>query len=280
MAESSERPKKQSPPSNIHAGHRSRMRARYAKKGINELTQTDILEMLLYYPILQKDTVPQANALLDRFGTLTNVLMASNDELGKADDISPGVKQYISIWRDTFQFIVRDMIRGIVLDNSWHTKQIIRFLCMFDREEHVYAIFLSPELEIIRADCIASGTKTSTRVPISQLLEIADECGCNLYLLLHSHPNNSGTPSQDDLSATYRIRYTTARQGLDMADHYVYGMDDIVSIRESEGEACDFSVPAICEFTEEEQKEIRKIQIRRQRRLNGLKRRQQYCPYL
>ena len=43
-------------PSQLHSGHRKRMKERYLQSGIDSLSDHEKLELLLYYAIPRKDT--------------------------------------------------------------------------------------------------------------------------------------------------------------------------------------------------------------------------------
>ena len=59
--------------SEIHAGHRERLRQRFSENGFDGFQQHEILEFVLGYAIPQKDLNPLAHALIDRFGSLSGV---------------------------------------------------------------------------------------------------------------------------------------------------------------------------------------------------------------
>ena len=54
--------------SNIHEGHRDRMRSRFLQEGADGMATHEILEMLLYGTIPRGDTNEIAHHLLDDFG--------------------------------------------------------------------------------------------------------------------------------------------------------------------------------------------------------------------
>ena len=62
--------------STIHEGHRERIREAYRKQGMDGMADHVILEMLLTYVIPRRDVNGLAHALLNRFGSLTDVLAA------------------------------------------------------------------------------------------------------------------------------------------------------------------------------------------------------------
>ena len=71
-------------PDSIHAGHRQRLKERFQNSGLDNFTDIQVLELLLFYAIPVKDTNPIAHALLDHFGSLSQVLEADVEELKKA----------------------------------------------------------------------------------------------------------------------------------------------------------------------------------------------------
>ena len=73
--------------SEIHAGHRERLRQRFSENGFDGFQQHEILEFVLGYAIPQKDLNPLAHELIDRFGSLSGVLDASADDLKKVNGI-------------------------------------------------------------------------------------------------------------------------------------------------------------------------------------------------
>ena len=60
----------------IHDGHRQRLKDRYLAEGLDHFNELQVLELLLFYCIPRQDTNPIAHALLDRFGSISQVLDA------------------------------------------------------------------------------------------------------------------------------------------------------------------------------------------------------------
>ena len=72
----------------IHSGHRERLKERFLKEGLDNFTEVQTLELLLFYAIARRDTNPVAHRLLDRFGSLSRVLEASTEDLKKVPGVS------------------------------------------------------------------------------------------------------------------------------------------------------------------------------------------------
>ena len=77
-----------------HGGHRSRMRQRVQSKGFEGLEPHEIIEFLLFYAIPRQDVNELAHRLIDRFGSVRDVLNAEIPELESV----PGVGKRTARW--------------------------------------------------------------------------------------------------------------------------------------------------------------------------------------
>ena len=73
---------------NIHSGHRQRMREKAYKNGFDSFEQHELLEMLLYATVPQKDTNPIAHNLINSFGSFHAVFEAPVEELMKVSGMT------------------------------------------------------------------------------------------------------------------------------------------------------------------------------------------------
>ena len=71
----------------MHAGHRERMISRLKEFGSEGFQSHELLEMMLYSSFKQCDTNPIAHRLIDRFGTLSGVFSASENELCEVEGV-------------------------------------------------------------------------------------------------------------------------------------------------------------------------------------------------
>ena len=83
--------------SQIHRGHRARMRGKLALYGARIFDTYELLEMLLYSAIPLKDTNPIAKRLLKRFGSLEGVLSATPCELMTVEGVGERAAELICL---------------------------------------------------------------------------------------------------------------------------------------------------------------------------------------
>ena len=55
----------------IHAGHRQRLKERFLKESLDNFEEHQVLELLLFYAIPQRNVNPLAHQVLERFGAVS-----------------------------------------------------------------------------------------------------------------------------------------------------------------------------------------------------------------
>lgn len=82
---------------NLHKDHRKRLRKRYAEEGIDFFEDHNVLELLLFYALPRVDTNPIAHRLISRFGSLSGVFSASEDELCEVEGMGKASAGLLSL---------------------------------------------------------------------------------------------------------------------------------------------------------------------------------------
>ena len=59
---------------NLHKGHRSRVKKRYMDEGLDNFSDHEVVELLLFYSIPRQDTNALAHRMIKEFGTLHDLL--------------------------------------------------------------------------------------------------------------------------------------------------------------------------------------------------------------
>lgn len=139
-----------------HAGHRQRMRERFLAGGLEGFADHEVLELMLFYAIPQRNVNPLAHRLLDRFGTLHAVLEAPVEELMKVE----GVGQYAALLLSLFSHAARrlEMSREntgkLICNRGMAEKHAVRLLQGL-RTEHFYAVCLDGRMQLIADELIS-----------------------------------------------------------------------------------------------------------------------------
>ena len=80
---------------NYKQGHRSRVKQRFLREGIDTFADYEIFELLLFFAVPRRDTKDMAHALMRKFSDFHTALTASEEELCQVSGIGPHVARFL-----------------------------------------------------------------------------------------------------------------------------------------------------------------------------------------
>ena len=218
----------------VHKGHRERLKARFLESGLDTFTDIQALELLLFYAIPQKDTNPTAHALLEHFGSLSQVLDAEVEELKKV----PGIGDHTA----TLLRLVTELARFYQVDSAQRT-QVLTSLdaCgaylvprFFGRKvETVFLLCLDAKCKVLCCREIGEGSVNAASISVRKVVEAALSANATSVVLAHNHPSGVALPSADDVQTTHRIAAALSAVEVKLIDHIVVAEGDFISMAQS-----------------------------------------------
>ena len=213
-------------------GHRDRLRERVRSAGAGALADYEILELLLFRSIPRADTKPRAKALLDRFGSLAEVLGAPVHLLSEVKGIGPAVAFDLKLVSTAAERMLQGEIRGRQVLSSW--AQVIdycRAAMAFETREQFRILFLDKKNALIADEVQQTGTVDHTPVYPREVVRRALELSATAIILVHNHPSGDPTPSRADIDMTRTVAETARPLGIALHDHIIIGKSGHASLK-------------------------------------------------
>lgn len=205
-------------------GHRQRLKTRYLKEGNFDAFAThEVLELLLFYVIPQKDTKPIAKALLEHFdGSLERVFSAPIDELKKVKGIKDEAGLFLTLFNSLERF--RKLNSEKLPDRLNSSEKVIEYL-----KPHYYGkttetsmlLCLDRQCRVIGCHMIQEGTINYTALNPRKIMDIVLRCNAPCVILSHNHPVGGPTPSQNDIESTRTIIRMLSQIEVKVIDHVI-----------------------------------------------------------
>lgn len=219
---------------NIHKDHRQRVRDTYLRVGIDAMADHNILELLLFYCIPQKDTNPIAHELIEKYHNLNGVLDAPVKELEKINGIGENAAVMIKLVRDICSKYRDNAIIGKVnLASSDRLYDFIKMKYLGETREIVYMLSLDAHGRLKHCIKVAEGTPSTAVSDNRSLIELALRFDVTNAVIAHNHPNGFATPSQADIGATETIAKLFSTVDINLVDHVIVAEDEIFSFATS-----------------------------------------------
>jgi len=218
----------------IHDGHRERLKERFAEYGLDNFSDLNTLELLLFYAIPRRDTNPIAHELLNRFGSLEAVMNASERELMEV----PGIGRNAAILMRLVPQIVKKSqvskaseIRFISNSTDAGKYMLPRF--MNEQDEVVYMMCLDSKRSVICCLEMGRGVVNAVDTNIRRIVETALKYKACSVIIAHNHPSGIALPSREDDYFTNRLFKALETIGIRLEDHLIIVGDDFVSLADS-----------------------------------------------
>ena len=100
-------------------GHRERLRARFREAGPEALADYEMLELILFRAIPQRDVKPLAKTLLEKFGSFAEVISAPPERLKEVDGLGEAAVTEFKIVAAAAQRLAKGEVRKRPVLSSW-----------------------------------------------------------------------------------------------------------------------------------------------------------------
>ena len=215
----------------MHKDHRKHTKDRFLSEGLDSFEPHNVLELLLFYSIPQKDTNETAHMLINRFGSLSAVFDAPYDDLLTV----PGISEHSATLIKLIPAVSR---RYAMEKNSKVTKLssiedigkylVARYLGV--TEETVLLLLLDNKFGLIDCVKVHEGSVNSSAITMRKLIETALFKRASMVVLAHNHPSGVALPSSDDLFTTQQVKRAFDLVEIGMLAHIIVAGDTFTNI--------------------------------------------------
>jgi DNA repair protein RadC len=215
-----------------HAGHRQRLKQRFADGGPEAMPDYELLELLLFSAIPRRDTKPVAKRLLQRFGSFAEVINAPAERLKEVQGVGDAAVVQLKLVRAS---ALRLMQRGVLAKpvlTSWNAVlDYCRAAMGYEAREQFRILFLDKKNRLIADEVQQEGTVDHTPVYVREVVKRALELSASAIILVHNHPSGDPAPSRADIDMTKQIADAAKPLGIAIHDHIIVGRQGHASLR-------------------------------------------------
>lgn len=215
-------------------GHRGRLKDKYLDRGLDSLTDEEVVELLLTLATPRRDCKAAARAAVKAFGGLRGVLETDPAALANLDGLGRKNILGLRLVHDTARRFLRDRLLG--RDFLHSAREVFDYLyhTLRDRKsEVVQVILLSAKNGVLGVEELFVGGVAASRIEPQVVIKRALEAGAAGLVLIHNHPSGDPAPSAGDQRVTRALTMAAAAVGLRLVDHLIVGENRYYSFAES-----------------------------------------------
>ncbi len=214
-----------------YEGHRRRLRDRLRKEP-RELADYELLEVLLGFVLLRRDTKPLAKELLKRFKNLRGVFAAQPEELAGVDGFGPSLEAFWLGLNELKARIDEAPVQSRVVFSSPRVVADLARARLGDKvSEEFWVALVDNKNRLMSWECMSKGTVDQAPVYPREVLALALERKASGIIMVHNHPGGDPRPSTADIELTQRICRSAKDLGVRMLDHLIIAESDYFSFQ-------------------------------------------------
>ena len=222
---------------------RQRLRQCLIQAGAENLPDYELLQVMLFTSNPHADVESLVGELLDRFGSLAEVMSADTEALAAAGLSLPAIAGVKFVREVALRFLRADLHQRPVF-GSWD--KLIDYCyaqIAYSKVEEFHILFLDRKNALMKDERQQRGTIDHTPVYTREVIKRALELGASSLILVHNHPSGDPTPSAADIAVTNDIIKAAAGLGIAVYDHLIIGRGGHTSL-------CELgTIPSKAEYT-------------------------------
>lgn len=210
-----------------------RPREKLLQRGASSLSDAELLAIFLRTGVTGKSAVDLARELLQRFGSLTRLFAASEDEFCAIHGM--GQAKYVqlqAVLEMSRRALQEELQRGDALSSPRAVRDYLQLLLAARQQEVFMVLFLDTQHRVIAFEELFHGTLGQTSVYPREVVKRALSHNAAAVILAHNHPSGVAEPSQSDRLLTDALKQALALVDVRVLDHFVVAIGQTLSFAE------------------------------------------------
>lgn len=218
----------------IHKGHRERMIEK-ALRGVDNLDDHELLEILLYPVVPRKDVNPLAHGLLNRFGSLSAIFNASAENLASIKGVGDKTAAQLLIYGRILLRIRENEKKESTALKKWDKQKDNEkeLLSLFDgiTEERFIILLLDKKFRLLNKMVFDGNYTDRINADSNELIDSIALLKPSYMIVSHNHPSGNLSPSRQDDLTTAKLNFICVAHNVDLLEHIIVGGGKTYSYR-------------------------------------------------
>ena len=201
-----------------------RPRERLVARGPDALTHAELIAILLRTGLQGTNVVQVGQNLLQKFGSLNALALASVDEVRKIPGIGRDkAATLVAAFALAKRMEQERRDESPVLDNPATVVKFMRENNRLRIVESFQVLLLNTRKRLVRVEEISEGTLDTLLVHPREVFRAAIAANAAAIVLIHNHPSGDPTPSEADIKVTRDLIRAGQLLKIEVVDHVIIG---------------------------------------------------------
>lgn len=212
---------------------RKRPREKLLRDGTGNLSDSELLAIVLRMGCRGQSAVDLGQALLSRFGSIHGLLSASAKEIRAVHGIGPAKTAQLQVILELARRALTEQLRdATALDSPDMVRNYLRLFIGVRSYEVFVCLYLDSKHRLLRTVEASRGTLTHTAVYPREIAREALSLNAAGLIVAHNHPSGDTRPSTTDRHLTQKLSETLQLIEVKLLDHLIVGENAVFSFAE------------------------------------------------
>ena len=217
-----------------YLGHRERVREKIEEFGFENMSETDLLEYLLFFALPRCDTYSLSRRLIKEFGNFREVLNATVEELCEIDGIGKESALFLTSFIPAFKaYHAGAFIQKKALTKLSDCLAFLRVQTLGARCEDFIVLYLDPKTTLIRHEVFSNEDWSIVSVGMERILRKAVSLKASSVIVGHNHITSKLFPSEEDIASSSVLAGKLDTLGIKLIDSIIFDDYDFYSFKEN-----------------------------------------------
>lgn len=213
----------------LQSGHRARLRKKFLD---GQLTEYEILELLLTYAIPRRDVRALSRQLYKKYGTIHHLLSAPIESLIENEGVKENTATFFKVIHKLMKLEYKVALdTAPIFHNFEKLENYCKILLSGKSVEEFHVLYLDSQYKLIKDELHSSGTIDWAAVYIREIVKKALDLNARSIVMLHNHPSAYTSFSSQDIAITQELENALEKLGIGLYDHLLVSGDVIYSAR-------------------------------------------------
>ncbi len=205
-----------------YTGHRQRLRRRLLDSAPQTLPEYEILEILLFAGNARHDVKPLAKELIRHYGSLAQVLHASEATLTAIKGMNETQIAHLCAVREAALHMLKlSSAKSVVMNHHQALIEYCRASMGHLKTEQFRVLYVDGNYHILADELQKAGTVDQVQIYPREIVRRALELHAQAIILVHNHPSGDTTASQADIEVTLQLEQACGLFSIAMIDHLI-----------------------------------------------------------
>ena len=203
-----------------------RPRERFLKYGVNNLSNSELISILLNTGTKNKSVIDLSNSILQNLNDITDLKDMSLNKLKNIDGIGEvkAIKLLSAIELGKRVYYEKNL-QKIKMNTAKKVYIYMNEILKNEKQEYFYGLYLDSKKNLIDKKLLFKGTLNRSIVHPREIFKNAYLLSASSIICVHNHPSGDTTPSKEDFMITKTLVEIGKLQGINIIDHIIIGQD-------------------------------------------------------